>query len=163
MCLEGGGIMMASGPEALFTRVAEGLRAMTGRLEYMGERVDAAAGFKLFGNAMILSITAGLADVFAIGKAMDIDASRALELFGFFNPTGTIQGRGKLMATGNYTASFELAMARKDVRLMIETAGAENVHLLPAIAARMDTLLAAGHGQDDVGVLAVDAVPKQKA
>jgi hypothetical protein len=49
-------------------------------------------------------------------------------------------------------------MARKDVRLMLETAGARPMAVLPGIAARMDALIAAGHGQQDVGVIAMDAV-----
>ena len=50
-------------------------------------------------------------------------------------------------------------MARKDARLMLETAaqGGEQLHVLPAIVARFDELIAAGHGADDLGILAVDA------
>jgi 3-hydroxyisobutyrate dehydrogenase-like beta-hydroxyacid dehydrogenase len=58
------------------------------------------------------------------------------------------------MVRGDFAATFELAMARKDVRLAIETADAP-LAVLPAIAARMDALIAAGRGGDDVGVLAL--------
>jgi 3-hydroxyisobutyrate dehydrogenase-like beta-hydroxyacid dehydrogenase len=68
--------------------------------------------------------------------------------------------RGKSMSEGNFAASFELTMARKDARLMLETAAAGGVdlHVLPAIAARMDALIAAGHGSEDVSVLGIDSV-----
>jgi 3-hydroxyisobutyrate dehydrogenase-like beta-hydroxyacid dehydrogenase len=62
------------------------------------------------------------------------------------------------MAAGNFAPSFELAMARKDVRLMIETAAAHPLAALPAIAARMDDLIAQGHGAEDLGVIGSDAV-----
>ena len=62
------------------------------------------------------------------------------------------------MAKGNFAPSFELTMARKDLRLMIETAGARPLAALPAIAARMDQLIAAGHGAQDASVLGIDAV-----
>ncbi len=62
------------------------------------------------------------------------------------------------MAKGNFTLSFELLMARKDVRLMLETAGDRPMAALPAVAARMDQLIAAGYGAQDASVLAVDAV-----
>jgi 3-hydroxyisobutyrate dehydrogenase-like beta-hydroxyacid dehydrogenase len=64
------------------------------------------------------------------------------------------------MAEGNFAASFELTMARKDARLMLETAEAGEValHVLPAIARRMDELIAAGHGSEDVAVLGIDSV-----
>jgi hypothetical protein len=32
--------------------------------------------------------------------------------------------------------------------------------VLPGIAARMDALIAAGHGADDVSILAKDALPR---
>ena len=45
--------------------------------------------------------------------------------------------------------TFELAMARKDIGLMLETGGAEGMGVLPGLAAAMDALIAAGHGQDN--------------
>lgn len=47
--------------------------------------------------------------------------------------------------------------ARKDVRLMQETAGARPLAALPGIAGRMDALIAEGCGGDDLGVLGRDA------
>ena len=66
--------------------------------------------------------------------------------------------RGKAMANGQFAPGFELDMARKDVRLMIESAGARPLAVLPAIAARMDALIAQGHGQDDLAILGRDAL-----
>jgi 3-hydroxyisobutyrate dehydrogenase len=162
MCREAGGIILAAGPRPVFERVQAGLAAMTGAVKYLGERPDLAAANKLFGNAMILAVTAGLADVYAMAASLGIAAPDAHALFSTFNPAGTITYRGLAMAKGDFTPSFELTMARKDARLMLETADAAHpLHFLTAIAARMDTLLAQGHGQDDLGVLAVDAVPRQ--
>jgi 3-hydroxyisobutyrate dehydrogenase len=48
-------------------------------------------------------------------------------------------------------------MARKDVRLMLETSGDAPMAALAAIASRMDQLIAAGHGAEDFSVLAIDA------
>ena len=49
-------------------------------------------------------------------------------------------------------------MARKDVRLMLETAGDRPMAALPAVASRMDQLIASGLGAKDACVLAIDAV-----
>jgi 3-hydroxyisobutyrate dehydrogenase-like beta-hydroxyacid dehydrogenase len=77
-------------------------------------------------------------------------------------PFGNIvQGRGAKMAEGDYSPSFELAMARKDVRLMLEATGTQPMSALPSIAARMDTLLAEGHGALDFGVIAKESAPKR--
>ncbi len=161
MCREGGGLLLAAGPQATFARAAEALRAMTGRVEYLGERRDLAAANKLFGNAMIIALCGGLADVYTMAASLGIEAADAHALFGKFNPTGVLTYRGAAMARGDYTPTFELSMARKDARLMIESAQGRELTVLPAIAERMDALIERGFGSDDMGVLAVDAVPKR--
>jgi 3-hydroxyisobutyrate dehydrogenase len=132
---------------------------MTGEVVYFGERPDLAAANKLFGNAMILTITAGIADVFNMARAAGIPVADAYALFSKFNPAGTLLYRGANMAKANFAPSFELSMARKDARLMLELAESANVKLgvLPSIASWMDELIARGHDKDDLGVLALDA------
>jgi 3-hydroxyisobutyrate dehydrogenase len=152
------GSMMVAGPRALFERVKPDLAKMTGRLEYMGERTDLAAVNKLFGNAMIIGITAMTADILTMAQASSVGAEDAIKLLGLLDLNAMVAARGANMARGNFAASFELAMARKDVRLMLETAGDRSMAALPAVAARMDQLIAAGHGAKDVSVIAIDAV-----
>jgi 3-hydroxyisobutyrate dehydrogenase len=151
------GSMMVAGPKALFEDVKADLARMTGRLEYMGERTDLAAVNKLFGNAMIIGVSAMLADILSMARASGVDGGDAIKLLGFLDLNAMVSGRGANMAKGNFAPSFELAMARKDVRLMIETAGDRPLAALPAIAARMDQLIAAGHGAKDASVLGIDA------
>jgi 3-hydroxyisobutyrate dehydrogenase-like beta-hydroxyacid dehydrogenase len=160
MCRDAGGMMLAAGARATFERAEPALRAMTGRLDYLGERRDLAAANKLFGNAMIIALCGGLADVYSMAASLGIDAADAHALFGRFNPTGVLTYRGAAMAKGDYEATFELTMARKDVKLMVDAAQGKPLTVLPAIAARMDALIGRGFGADDLGVLAVDAVPK---
>jgi 3-hydroxyisobutyrate dehydrogenase len=62
------------------------------------------------------------------------------------------------MAKRNFAPAFELVMARKDVRLMMESANGTPLITLPAIAARMDALIAEGLGASDLGVLGKDSV-----
>ena len=49
-------------------------------------------------------------------------------------------------------------MARKDVRLMLETAGDRELAVLPRIAERMDELIAEGYGDRDMAVLGAEAL-----
>ncbi len=155
------GTMMAAGPRALFEAVKDDLAKMTGRLEYFGERPDLAAVNKLFGNALIIGVAAILSDVFTMAQAAGVGAEDAVKLFGVFDLNSMVTGRGANMARGNFTPSFELVMARKDVRLMLETAGDRPMAVLPSIAARMDQLIATGHGSEDSSVLAIDAVRRR--
>ncbi len=153
------GTIMASGPRALFDAVHPALAAQAQRVEYLGERGDLAAVYKLCGNALLIGIAGTVADMFTVGKAAGVPATDSARLFDFFNLTTVVTGRGTAMAGGKFApASFELAMARKDVRLMIETAGPLALAALPAVAERMDALIAGGHGADDLAVLARDAI-----
>ncbi|MBI5497948.1 MAG: NAD(P)-dependent oxidoreductase [Deltaproteobacteria bacterium] len=152
------GIMLCSAPRALFERVEAALRPMTGKLMYLGERPDKGAAFKLFGNAMIMALAAGVADVLVLARATGIEPAEAMALFKDFPVGRQIDIRGARMAQGDFNATFELSMARKDVRLMLQTARASPLPLavLPAIAERMDALIASGHGREDLGVLALE-------
>ena len=152
------GSMMVSGPLALFDSVKAELARMTARLEYFGERTDLAAVKKLFGNAMIIGISALMADVLTMAQASQVSGEEAIKLFGLLDLNSTIAIRGANMAKGNFTPTFELTMARKDVRLMLETAGDRPMAVLPLVAQRMDQLIAAGHGAKDCSALGIDAV-----
>ena len=152
------GSMMAAGPKAFFESVKSDLAKMTARLEYLGERADLAAVNKLFGNAMIIGVAALLADVLTMAQASHVGAQDAIKLFDLIDLNTSIAGRGTNMAKGNFTPSFELSMARKDVQLMLDTAGDRPLAVLPLVAERMDRLIAAGHGAQDCCVLGIDAL-----
>ncbi len=152
------GSMMVSGPQAVFDEVKAELAKMTGKLVYDGERSDLAAVKKLCGNAAIIGVSALLADILTIAQASGVSGEDAIAALGLFDLNSIVSGRGVNMAKGNFVPSFELTMARKDVRLMLETVGARPMAALPAVAARMDQLIAAGHGAQDASVLGIDAV-----
>ena len=154
----GQGIILVSGPRQLFDAVSEALAQMATRVEYLGDRPDLAAVYKLCGNAIIIGLSGIVADVFAVANGSGVTPDDALKLLDSFNPTAIITGRGRNMAKKNFAPSFELAMARKDVRLMMESANGTPLITLPAIAARMDALIAEGFGADDLGVIGKDAV-----
>lgn len=152
------GSMLVAGPRALFDSVREQLAPMATRLDYLGERPDLAAANKLFGNAMIVGVSAMVADILTLAKASGVAPEAAVKLLGLLDLNAMVAGRGMNMAKANFTPSFELDMARKDVRLMLETAGELPLAALPGIAARMDQLIAAGHGAKDVCAIGIEAV-----
>jgi len=155
------GIMLISGPRSVVEPLRPALSPMTGKLVDLGERPDAAAAFKLLGNLFLICMTAGLADMLALAKALHVPAAEAATLFEHFNPGATIGGRMKKMVEQRWTEpSWELVMARKDARIMLEAVAAAGVELaaLPGIAARMDAAIADGHAHQDWTVIAKDAV-----
>jgi 3-hydroxyisobutyrate dehydrogenase len=161
--LESTGVMMASGEQARFDALAPDLSKMTGKLLYLGPEPERAASFKLLGNGFLMFITAGLADFFALGTALGIAPEDAQKLFQFFNPGVTVPARVERILAANFTEpSWELAMARKDARLMLEAARAGGMELatLPTIARTMDRYIERGHAHDDWTVIAKDSTKK---
>ena len=154
MCRDAVGVMMVAGPAAVFDEVKDSLQAMTGDVWYVGEQGDRAAACKIFGNSMIFVLTSGIADVFAMADAVGVSRQDAAAVFTRFKVGNIIPVRAEKMAKHDLTASFELTMARKDLRLMLEAGGADNLALLPVIARQMDEAIAAGHGKDDLGAIA---------
>jgi 3-hydroxyisobutyrate dehydrogenase len=158
MCRDAAGLMLVSGPRPIFEAVRPALEKMTGEVWYFGDRGDLAAAYKIFGNSMLFVITAGIADVLAMAKNVGVPPKDAAALFNKFKIGGIIPLRAEKIASGDFTATFELTMARKDIRLMIEAAGGEPLTVLPAIAARMDEAIARGHGADDMGAIAAPSL-----
>jgi 3-hydroxyisobutyrate dehydrogenase-like beta-hydroxyacid dehydrogenase len=162
-CKNGAGVMLVAGPAATADAVKPALQTMTGEVWHVGERPDLAAAYKLFGNAMIFALCGGLSDVFALGKALGVDSPDVHALFSHFNVAAVLSYRGRAMAEADFSPLFELTMARKDLRLMLESAGEHTalMHVLPGLAPHFDALIARGLGDRDLGVLAVDTATKR--
>lgn len=150
---EGTGLMLLSGAAAHCEVLQPQLQRMTGKVVYLGEAPERAAAFKLFGNLTLLGLLGVLGDVNRLAHALGISTQDAFGLFDHFNPGQTLPQRAARVQAGVYTPpSFELAMARKDVRLMMEEAERAGVGLfmMPALAAMLDAGLARGEAALDV-------------
>lgn len=162
--LESTGVMLVSGDPAVIEPIKPALELMTGKLLELGARPDASAAFKLMGNCFLMFLTTGLAEMLMLAKATGIAPEDALKLFESFNPGATIGVRAKRMLDGKWQEpSWELGMARKDARLMLEEVARANLTLsvLPSIADRMDRVIAEGHAKSDWTVLAKDALTRE--
>jgi 3-hydroxyisobutyrate dehydrogenase len=155
--LEGTGLMLVSGARARHDALVSELQKMTGTVAYLGEAPERAAAFKLFGNLTLLGILGVLGDVNRLAHAVGVPTGEAFALFKQFNPGQFLPARAARIESGDLTKpSFELTMARKDVRLMIEEAQRGGVDLLvmPAVAALFDAAIARGEGALDVAAAA---------
>jgi len=161
--LEATGVMLVSGPTERLEALRPALEKMTGKLTYLGADPERAAAFKLLGNLFLMFITAGVTDLLTLAKALGIPAQEATKLFDFFNPAVTLAPRLQRILGAEFgQPSWELAMARKDARLMLEEGerGHSPLSMLPAIAEVMDRFIARGHGSDDWTVIAKDALKR---
>jgi 3-hydroxyisobutyrate dehydrogenase len=150
--LEGTGIMLVAGEKSRYDRLLPALQQMTGNVIYLGAAPERAAAFKLFGNMTLIGIVGVLGDVNRLAHAVGISTAEAFSLFKQFNPGQLLPARADRIAAGVFSPpSFEIAMARKDVRLMIEEAQRAGVDLfvMPGVAAMYDAAIARGEGALD--------------
>ena len=149
---EGTGLMLVSGAQAHHDALLPALQGMTGKVVYMGAEPERAAAFKLFGNLTLIGMLGVLADVNRLAHAVGIGTADAFSLFQHFNPGATLPARaGRIENALTNTPSFEMSMARKDVRLMIEEAQRGGVELcvMPGVATLFDAAIARGEGALD--------------
>jgi 3-hydroxyisobutyrate dehydrogenase-like beta-hydroxyacid dehydrogenase len=152
---EATGMMLLCGPRDECAALEPLLQPMTGKVFWVGERTDLAAQHKLAGNGLLLGLCGLLGDLMAMGAARGLDAGVVLSLFEVWKVGGAMGVFGQRVATaGEAPASFELTMARKDLGLMLETAGQAELCVLPAVAAAMDRAIAAGKGREDFAIFA---------
>jgi len=154
MALEASGVMMASGARATFDALRPALEPMCSTLRYLGEREDAAAIYKLMGNAMILAVVGGINDMLRIAEERGLTRTQAYELFDFYDPGGQIKGRGRRMAEQAYEPAWTLDMAHKDAQLMQAAANHERLPTIDAIESAMREASARGLGDRDLAAIA---------
>lgn len=151
-CHEGTGVMLLSGDRADCEAITPVLQRMTGKVVWLGEEPERAASFKLFGNLVLVGLGGVIGDVARLAYAVGIPPVEAMGLFASFNPGAMLPARAAKIASGPWDqVTFEVAMARKDVRLMIEEAQRHGVELavMPAVAALQDAAIARGEGTWD--------------
>jgi 3-hydroxyisobutyrate dehydrogenase len=154
MALESTGVMLSSGDATTLERLRPALEAMCSELRYLGEREDAAAIYKLMGNAMILAVVGGINDMLRMGEERGLTRAQAYELFDFYDPSGQIKGRGKRMAARDYEPLWTLEMAHKDAVLMQGAANHERLPVIDAIESLMRDAAARGLGDRDLAAVA---------
>jgi 3-hydroxyisobutyrate dehydrogenase len=158
--LDSTGTMLISGNQDVVKMIEPELAKMCGNLMNLGPDPKEAAAYKLLGNHLFLSLTAGIADTFTLGKSMGLSRE---DISDFIDQMGAtpIKARVARILLGNYDApTWELTMARKDARLMTEETERAGMKLdvMPSFGAHMDRLIADGFGAKDWSIVAKEAV-----
>jgi len=159
--LEGTGYMLISGDQDVIATLTPVLSSMTGQLINMGSTVNRAAGMKLIGNLFLMALTAGLSDMLALAKSIDIPSTEIEALLAAWNPGAGVSARLKRILSNQFgNPSWELNMARKDARLMMQEAehADRRLTVIPAVAKEMDRWIEKGHGNDDWTIIAKENV-----
>jgi 3-hydroxyisobutyrate dehydrogenase len=149
---EGTLVILASGPD-------DALDACTPLFDAVGSRTmrvgaaGTATRLKLAVNSWVLAVTQGTAETIALAQALGLDPAWVFEAVeGGALDLPYFRMKGKMMLDEQFPASFALALAAKDARLVGEAAerhGAD-VPIARAIAERFAEAAQAGHGEEDM-------------
>lgn len=155
--LDSTGYMLVSGDQAIVQQVMPWLETMTGQVLNYGETTGKAAGVKLIGNLFLLALTGGISDMLSLGSAVGVTGQDIATLFDAWNPGASTPARLHRVLKNNFDhPSWELQMARKDARLMIQEAarGGKTIPATEAIAKQMDEWIAKGYAKMDWMIVA---------
>ncbi len=154
--LESTGTMLVSGDQQIIAELEPALSKMTGKLWNLGEDPSKAAAIKLLGNMLHICLTGAVSDMLALASTFNIESSEISSLIDVLNPSVVAQGRLRKITSKTFDQpSWELSMARKDARLMMEQSerGRKPLMIVPAVAKRMDEWIEKGFGGSDWTVL----------
>lgn len=155
--LDSTGYMLISGDQAVAQQVLPWLETMTGQVLNYGDITGKAAGVKLIGNLFLLALTGGISDMLALGSAVGVTGQDIATLFDAWNPGASTPARLHRVLKNNFDhPSWELQMARKDARLMIQEAArsGKTIPATEAVAKQMDEWIAKGYAKKDWMIVA---------
>ncbi|MDX6688723.1 MAG: 3-hydroxyisobutyrate dehydrogenase [Solirubrobacteraceae bacterium] len=148
-------VVLASGPDEAKERSDPIFDVVGQRTLWLGP-AGAGTRCKLVANTWILTIVEGLAETIALAEGLGVnpqDFLGAIEGGAMDLPYAHI--KGEAMISRSFAPAFSLDNALKDARLVLEAAERQDLDLpLPRlIADRMATVVAAGHGDEDMAAV----------
>jgi len=149
---EGKLVVLASGPDSALDTCAPLFDAVGQRTMRLGA-AGTATRLKLAVNLWVVAVTQGTAETIAFAQSLGVKPEWVLEaLEGGALDLPYFRMKSKLMLDEEFPASFALALAAKDARLVAEAAerhGAD-LPLARTIAERFAQATEAGHGEEDM-------------
>jgi 3-hydroxyisobutyrate dehydrogenase len=149
---EGKLVVLASGPDAALDACAPLFDAVGQRTMRLGA-AGTATRLKLAVNLWVLVVTQGTAETIAIAQSLGVEPGWVLEaLEGGALDLPYFRMKTKLMLDEEFPASFALALAAKDARLVAAAAERHGADLpiARAVAERLTQATDAGHGDEDM-------------
>jgi 3-hydroxyisobutyrate dehydrogenase len=154
-------IVLASGPEEVRERSQPIFDAVGSKTVWLGDAGEGSR-LKLVINNWIVGLLGVLAETVAFAKATGVDPATFLETIEG-GPLGLpyAQLKGTMMVEEDFPTSFSANLARKDAALVLDAAGARDLHLriAEAVADRFDEAIQAGYGEEDMAAVYRTARP----
>ncbi|PKW09421.1 3-hydroxyisobutyrate dehydrogenase [Streptomyces sp. 1222.5] len=148
--------VLAAGPEEGREKVTPVFDAVGAKTLWTGDDPGAgsASRLKLVANSWVLAATAATGEVLALAKALGVDPHKFFDLIeGGPLDMGYLRAKAALVLDGKLSpASFAVATAEKDARLIVEAGEGNGVRLdvAAATAERFARAAAQGHADEDM-------------
>ncbi|PTL78705.1 NAD(P)-dependent oxidoreductase [Vitiosangium sp. GDMCC 1.1324] len=157
--------VVAAGAKADVERCRPLLEAVGRGLSVLGERASAANVVKLSGNFLIASMIETLGEAFALTRKSGIEPKVFLDVFqSVFARSPIFENYAVQIAREQYEpAGFKLRLGLKDVRLVLEAAGAAEVPMPVASLVRDHFLSGMAQGKGDLDWSALGALAAERA
>lgn len=131
------------------------LQAMGARIEHLGP-VGAGQACKAVNQVMAAGINQAVCEGLRLAEASGLDIGQVVDVVGS-GAAGSwfVQHRGRSMVAGDYPPGFRMALHLKDLRICSDIAARHGLRL-PLVERTIDdyeTLIATGHGDDDISAL----------
>lgn len=160
---DGSLVVLASGPPALAERLGPVFEALGQRTTWL-ETTGAASRLKMVVNSWVLALDVATAEAVALAEALDLDPKLFLQTIAG-SPTDSPYAhlKGDQMLRRDFTASFSVANAAKDARLVVDAASAAGIRLALAEVVRHQLERAAelDHGEEDMAAVYYVAAPRR--
>lgn len=157
--------VVAAGAKADVERCRPLLEELGRGLSVLGERAPSANVVKLSGNFLIASMIEALGESFALARKSGVEPQVFLELFqSVFARSPIFERYAVLIANEQYEPpGFKLRLGLKDVRLVLEAAGAAEVPMPLASLLRDHCLGGVAQGRGDLDWSALGALAAERA
>ena len=117
---DGSLIILVGASDTAFERVRPILESL-GTIHRVGD-LGAGAAMKLVANSTIGATMAAFGEALALGEALGLDRSVLLDVLSETPIGTTVKGKRENVESQSYPANFKLALALKDMRLVVEAA-----------------------------------------
>jgi 3-hydroxyisobutyrate dehydrogenase len=150
-------LVLAAGPPELRPRCAPVFDAIGSQTHWIGGEPGAASRLKLVLNSWLAGIVEALSETIALARAIGVEPAQFLDVLDG-TPLGMpyAQLKGRPMAAMRFDdVAFPLALAHKDVRLVLEAARGAGVELplLEAAEHQFERAIELGHGDEDMAAV----------
>ncbi len=155
--------IFCGGADADVAKARPVLEAFSSRITHLGPSGSGQVA-KAVNQVMIAGTYASVGEGIALAQAAGLPLPELVEaLSAGAASSWVLQNRAANMISDSYPLGFKLALHRKDLGIALDEAGRAGLPLDVAqlVAAQEDTLMAEGHGDEDVSALA--RLPKRRS